>query len=49
MASITHRPNGHYWVQFLDRTGARKKVRLGAVPKGVAEEVRRRVEGLLGY
>lgn len=47
MASITHRPNGHRWVQFVDAQDRRQTVRLGKTTKRNAEEVCRRIEHLL--
>ena len=47
MASVTNRPNGHRWVQFVDPAGRRQTLRLGKETKKNADEVCRRVERLL--
>ncbi|KAA1258618.1 site-specific tyrosine recombinase XerC [Rubripirellula obstinata] len=47
MASVTNRPNGHRWIQFVDPAGRRQTLRLGKSTKKHADEVCRRVELLL--
>lgn len=46
MSSITKRPNGHRWVQFVDGK-KRKTIRLGDVTLSQAREVRRHVDRIL--
>jgi len=45
MASVTKRPNGHKWVQFVDEH-KRKTIRLGKVSKRFADKVKSIVEEL---
>lgn len=47
MASITNRPNGHRWIQFLDRDKRRRTVRLGKCSRRDAETICRMVEEIL--
>ncbi|MGQ9762411.1 MAG: hypothetical protein ACUVQG_11705 [Thermogutta sp.] len=49
MASLINRPNGHRWIQFVDGAGRRQTIRLGKVPKRVAESVLSRVEELIAH
>ena len=46
MASITKRPNGHYWVQIVDANDARQTIRLGATNVKAASKFARHVEML---
>ncbi|HVK12434.1 MAG TPA: phage integrase SAM-like domain-containing protein, partial [Gemmataceae bacterium] len=46
MASISTDPNGNRTIQFVGRDKKRRSLRLGKVPKKVAEDVQRRVESL---
>src|SRR5262245_12705025 len=46
MASLATESNGSRRIQFFDRDRKRQSVRLGQVPKKVAEEIRRHVEHL---
>lgn len=39
MASVINRPNGHRWIQFVDGEGRRCTLRLGRVPRKVADAV----------
>lgn len=45
MASLFPQANGHWWIQYKDTK--RRTIRLGKVPKAMAEEFKRRVELLL--
>jgi len=47
MASITHRPDGHRWIQFVGANGKRHTIRLGRASKRTAEGIKCRVEHLL--
>jgi integrase len=47
MASVSNRPNGHKWIQFVAPDGKRKTVRLGKCSGKAADTVRFRVECLL--
>jgi integrase len=46
MASISDDPNGHRRILFVDREGKRKTIRLGKVPKRLAEEIKAKVEAI---
>jgi integrase len=46
MASLSCDSNGGKRIQFLDQTGKRRAIRLGDVPKRVAESVKLKVESL---
>jgi len=47
MASVVKRPNGNWWIQYVDADKSRKTVRLGKTSKRTAEAVKLRVELLL--
>jgi len=47
MASIVKRPNGNWWIQYVDADKSRKTLRLGKTSKRNAEAVKLRVELLL--
>ena len=47
MASVSNRPNGHKWIQFVAPDGKRQTVRLGKCSGKAADTVRFRVECLL--
>ncbi|MBI3407201.1 MAG: tyrosine-type recombinase/integrase [Planctomycetes bacterium] len=47
MASISSRPNGFRILQFIDGDGARKTIRLGKMPKKMAETIKVKVEALI--
>jgi len=47
MASLTRRPNGHWWIQYVDVDKSRKTLRLGKVSKRHAEATKLRAEQLL--
>ncbi len=47
MASIVRQANGHRLIQFIDRLGARRTIRLGVVSQRVADRVKLYVESLV--
>lgn len=47
MASLSKSQTGHYTVQFSDKHGARKTVRLGKIPKRTADDIRTRVTSIV--
>ena len=47
MASVLKRPNGHYWVQFLDLEKKRQTVRLGKTSRKKADRIKSVAEDLL--
>lgn len=47
MASIINRPNGHRWIQFTDRDGKRKTIRLGKCDAKAAALISTHVEALV--
>ena len=49
MASLSRDGNGGSRIQFIDRAGERRAVRLGKVPVKVAETVLRRIEALVAH
>lgn len=48
MASVFKRPNGRFWIQFLDRDQKHKTIRLGGVKsKAIATTIKVRIEYLI--
>jgi integrase len=48
MASVASRPNGHHWVLYRFRR-KQHTLRLGVIDREIAEEIKRRIEGLIQY
>ena len=46
MATITTRPNGHRWIQFVAHDGRRKTIRLGKMSAAQAATIKVMVEDL---
>ncbi len=47
MASLSHDKGERYRIQFIDADGKRRTIRLGALPRAQAEQIKRHVEALV--